>query len=250
MNIEQNLEYLGLKTKEIKAYLSLLRLQKASPHQVAKESGLERTTVYKLLDSLSERGLVSKSAIGKRVTYAAESPKQLKLMLNKQESVVEQILPFLSALQGSKGTKPVIKFYEHQDGIRQVLRDSLNCQEKIRRDFAFVENVVELFGLRFLHKYIEDRVKKKIKVKSLRRMPSGLNISEKDWYLKKDNKSILREVRYLPQNTRFEPLIIIYDHVVAIISSKKESYAIVIESPEFSQAMKTLFDIAWATSKK
>jgi sugar-specific transcriptional regulator TrmB len=202
MNIEQNLEYLGLKTKEIKAYLAILKLQKANPHQIAKEAGLERTTVYKLLDSLTERGLVSKSALGKRVTYTAESPKQLKQVLSKQESVVDQLLPFLSALQGSRGTKPVIKFYEHQDGIRQVLSDSLNCQEKVRRDFAFVETVVELFGLRFLHKHIEDRVKKKIIVKSLRRMPSGSKISEKDWYLKKDNKSILREVRYLPKSIK------------------------------------------------
>lgn len=250
MNIEQNLEYLGLKNREAKAYLALLKLQEASSHQIAKEAGIERTTIYKILDTLSERGLITKSVSGKRIRYLAGTPKKLKQMISDQDSMVSQMLPFLTALQGSKGAKPIIKFYEHQDGIRQVLSDSLNCQEKIRRDFAFVENVVDLFGLRFLHKHIEDRVKNKISVKSLRREPVGSRVSEKDWYLKKDNESILREVRFLPKSIKFEPLIIIYDHTVSIISSKKESYAIVIESLEFSQAMKTLFDITWQTSKK
>ena len=37
--------------------------------------------------------------------------------------------------------------------------------------------------------------------------------------------------------------------IFIIMSSKKESYALVIESKEFSQAMKSLFDIAWGSVK-
>ena len=54
--------------------------------------------------------------------------------------------------------------------------------------------------------------------------------SEKDWYLKKENKDILREVRYLDIKTSFEPFISIYDHLVTIISSRRESFALVIEA--------------------
>ncbi|MDP2683565.1 MAG: helix-turn-helix domain-containing protein [bacterium] len=250
MEIDAKLENLGLTSKEIKAYLALLKLQSANPHQIAKEAKVERTTIYKILDDLTERGLISRSIAGKKLSYFAESPEMLKNMLSEQQSIVSQILPYLSALQGSKGSRPIIKFYENKEGIRKVLTESLNSREKIRRDFAFVENVVDFFGLRFIHKQIEDRIKRGIHVCSLRRKPRGNKISEKDWYLKKDNKELLREVRYLPASIEFEPLIIIYDHVVAVMSSQKESYAFVIESREFSQAMKSLFDIAWSSAKK
>lgn len=250
MEINEKLAKIGLKSKEVKAYLAILKLQKANPHQIAKEANIERTTIYKILDDLTARGLVSRSMSGKRLNYIAETPEMLKNMLDEQQSVVKQILPYLNALQGSRGEKPVIKFYSGKDDIRKVLTNSLDSREKMRRDFAFVENVVDLFGLKFIHKQIEDRIKKGIKVKSLRRAIKGRKISEEDWYLKKDTDNLLREVRYLPESINFEPLVIIYDHTVAIISSKKESYALVIESPEFSQAMKTLFDIAWQSAKE
>lgn len=250
MEIDTKLEHIGLTSKEIKAYLALLKLQSANPHQIAKEAKIERTTIYKILDDLTERGLISKSITGKKLSFFAESPEMLKNMLSEQQNIVNQVLPYLSALQGSKGSRPIIKLYENRDNIRKVLTESLNSREKVRRDFAFVENVVDFFGLRFIHKQIEDRIKKGIHVRSLRRNPKSNKISEKDWYLKKDNKELLREVRYLPASIEFEPLIIIYDHVVAIMSSQKESYALVVESQEFSQVMKLLFDIAWNSAKK
>lgn len=250
MEIEKKLEQLGLKNGEILAYLAILRLQRANPHQIANEARIERTTIYNILNSLTKRGLILKSFSGKRINYTAEQPESLKMMVDEQQSVVSQLLPYLKALQGSKGSKPIIKFYENLNGIRGVLAESLNCQEKIRRDFAFVDNVTRALGLRFIQNQINERVKKGIHVRSLRRIPQSNETSEKDWYLKKENKDILREVRYLPETAKFEPLIIIYDHTVAIISSTKESYALVVESPEFSQAMKVLFDIAWGTAKK
>lgn len=250
MELNEKLANLGLKNKEIKAYLAILKLQKANPHKIAEEANIERTTIYKILDDLTARGLISRSVSGKRLNYIAEAPEMLKNMLDEQQSTVKQILPYLNALRGSRGAKPVIKFYSGRDDIRKILTTSLNSKEKIRRDFTFVENVVDLFGLKFIHKQIESRVKKGIHVQSLRRAIQNKKVSEKDWYLKKNNKELLREVRYLPESINFEPLIIIYDHTVVIISSKKESYALIIESPEFSQAMKTLFDIAWQSAKK
>lgn len=249
MNIEENLEYIGLKGKETKAYVALLKLRQANPHKIAQEANIERTTIYNILDSLVEKGLANKSVNGKRIEYSAESPEMLKQLLFSKEKVLGQILPLLNALQGSSGSKPVVRFYEHQAGIRQIVSESLNCQEKLVRDFTFVESLVDVLGLRFVHQHIEKRAQNNVYLKSLRRTSSINDSSEKDWFLKKDNDSLLREIRYLPKDIQFDPLIMIYDHIVAIISSKKESFALVIESPEFSQAMKTLFDIAWTTAK-
>ena len=249
MEIIEKLGILGLKPKLASAYVSVLKLQKANAHQIAKEANIERTNIYNLLDELTDKGLVVKSLSGKRVLYIAESAVKFKELLIKQENTLNHLLPLLDALQGIKQFRPKIKLYEKKEGIRKVLLDSLNTQEKLRRDFASVESIVDFLGLRFINSQIKERVKRGVKVKSLRCVPKGSKVLEKDWYLKKDNKELLREVRYLEPTVQLEPVVIIYDHVVAVISSKKESFALVIESLDFSQAMKVLFDIAWERSK-
>lgn len=250
MEIIEQFNILGLKPKLASAYLATLKLQKANAHQIAKEANIERTNIYNVLEELADKGLVIKSLSGKRFSYIAESPTRFKQILIQQESVLNQLLPVLEVLQGNKRIKPKIKLYENKEGIRKVLLDSLNAQEKVRRDLASVESIVDFLGLRFINNQIRERVKRGIHVRSLRCLPKGAKVSEKDWFLKKDNKELLREVRYLDKSVQLTPVIIIYDHIVAVISSKEESYALVIESPEFSQAMKVLFDIAWNSAQK
>lgn len=167
----------------------------------------------------------------------------------QQEIILRELLPLLSAVTGKKTTKPKVKFYDSLLGVRHVLSNTLNCEEKIRRDLVSVENLVDFIGLKFINQHIKERVRKKIKVRSLRTLPIGSKISEKDWFLKKDNEDLLREVRQLNKTIRIEPLIMIYDSTVAIISSKKESYALEIESQELSLVLKMLFDIAWEQTK-
>lgn len=247
MDLIKQLQEIGLDGKKAQVYLGLLRLQEAPAQAIAQEAGVERTTVYKILQDLTLTGLATKTIKGKRISYLANPLPNLKTFLAKKENLLQSILPILMAMQGDKKSRPKVRFYDSLDGIRQALTDSLECQEKLRRDYAFVDNVVEFLGLRFIQNQINHRVNKGIKVRSLRPKPA---IPEKDWFIKPGNKDVLREVRYLKNSVQFEPLVMIYDNTVAIISSKKESYALVIESAEFSHAMKTLFDIAWDSAAR
>lgn len=235
----------GLPAKSAMAYVGLLRLGESTAQAIAHEAKLERTTVYKLLEDLEERGLVHKIARGKRLTYQAETPHKLTELVDQQKLQLEQLLPTLLALQGDKKQKPTVRFYEQAAGIRSVLLESLHSKSRLRRDFASVENLVEVVGRRFLHEYIEKRVKQGIHLRSLRCGRDLRKTAEKDWYLKAENADLLREVRYLRMNVTFEPLISVHDHTITIISSKAESYALVIESKEVAQALSVLFDIAW-----
>lgn len=246
----EKLMVLGLSRKSAAAYVALLRLQNASATQIAREAKIERTTIYKVLEELVQRGLASKSSSGKRITFIAEAPNQLKRTWEKQGSILETILPSLIAIQGKQGAKPTVKFYENIDGIRQALNDSLNAKDKLRRDFASVENVIAFLGKRFITHQIDQRVAKGIHVRSLRTAPKGSRVSETEWYLRKSNREVLREVRYLNEKIDFAPLIVVYDNTVLIISSQQESYALVINSAELAQAMKVLFDVAWQQAKK
>ena len=100
-NLLQNLEQFGLKANEAKVFLSLLKLSEASPNRIAEEAGIERTTVYKILDILSDKGLVSKNIKGKRLTYVSKGSKAIEGLLSRQKSILSGIMPLLLALENT-----------------------------------------------------------------------------------------------------------------------------------------------------
>jgi len=248
-DIHHALNELGFSKKETDVYTALLRLQLANAHQIAKAAGVRRTTVYDILEDLTTRGLATKSIQGKRQTYLAEPPQRLIEINQKQQAVLADIMPSLSALPSAGKHPPVVRFYDTVEGIRKAVMDTVNGKEKIRRDFASVEHIVDFLGQRFIDHQIEKRVRRGIRVHSLRCPEPTTGWSRKDWYLRAENPKTLREVRYLPKKVLFEPVVFLHDDTTTIISSKKESYALVIESKELCQALKILFDIAWDSTK-
>jgi len=250
MDIQKSLETLGLKDKEVAAYVALLKLVEANAHQIAKEAKLERTTIYQILKSLCSKGLAHKVVRGKRYFYATESVGALEQFVKSKISNLDNLIPLLAGIAGSHSAKPVVKYYETLPDIKRVFAGRTDSKEKLVRDFAFVSNVVEVFGKRFIDNQIEKRMANKVKALSLRRGPKEKDVRD-DWYIRADkSKNLLREVRYLdPKLTFDQALITIYDHTVGIFSSEKELYALIIESQEFSKVMKVLFDIAWTTAK-
>jgi len=241
MNIQDTLKDLGFKDKKARAYLACLELGQANAQDIAKKAGVERTSVYALLDSLARDGLIGITIKNKTRFIIPESPQKLIDLLKGRLGAVEQALPLFMAFFNNAHIKPTIRFYEELKGIKEVIKDSLNCQEKIIRNLPSAQDILELIGKDFLSHYIAQRVAKKIKVRSLR--PQGKESN--NWYLKADNKDVLREVRFLPVGVSFNVLCMIYDNKVAVISSKKEKFGFLVESKEFGDLMKILYDLVW-----
>jgi len=246
MNIQKILKDLGFKDKKARIYMACLELGQANAQDIAKKAEIERTSVYALLDSLAKDGLISITIKNKTRLIVPESPRKLIELLKNKLSALEKALPLLMAFSNTSHVKPTVRFYEELEGVKEVVRDTLNCQEKIIRNLPSTQDALEFLGKDFLSHYIEQRVAKKIKVRSLR--PQGKESN--NWYLRADNEEIMREVRFLPDGASFNVLCMVYDCKVAIISSKKEKFGLLIESKEFSDLMKALFDLSWETATK
>ncbi|MFH0739797.1 MAG: helix-turn-helix domain-containing protein [bacterium] len=241
MNIQNILKDLGFKDKKARVYMACLELGQANAQDIAKKADIERTSVYALLDSLAKDGLIGITIKNKTRFIVPEPPQKLTELLKSKLSALEKALPLLMAFSNTSHIKPTVRFYEELEGIKEVVKDTLNCQEKIIRNLPSTQDALEFLGKDFLSHYIEQRVAKKIKVRSLR--PQGKELN--NWYLKAGNKEVMREVRFLPSGVSFNVLCMIYDYKVAIISSKKEKFGFLVESKEFSELMKALYDLAW-----
>ncbi len=63
--IEKYLLSIGFSVKEIKVYLSSLELGESSVLDISKNSRINRTTIYPIIDSLTKKGLISLIQKGK-----------------------------------------------------------------------------------------------------------------------------------------------------------------------------------------
>src|SRR3989338_386223 len=109
------LKKIGLSDKEAKVYLAGLELGKASVQDIAKKAGVNRTTVYVMVGSLENRGLMKTMKVGKRTFFVSENPdtfldvlKKSKKEIEEKEMEIKEILPELKSLYNVAPGKPKI----------------------------------------------------------------------------------------------------------------------------------------------
>lgn len=73
-HIQASLEQFGLHKNQVQVYLSLLHLGSATIQDLTTNSKVKRTSVYKALDNLVLRGLVTFEAQEGHRIYFAENP--------------------------------------------------------------------------------------------------------------------------------------------------------------------------------
>ncbi|MBI4231926.1 BlaI/MecI/CopY family transcriptional regulator, partial [Candidatus Peregrinibacteria bacterium] len=87
--LSQQLVQLGLSNLESQVYLALLKRKSTTAGALAKYSRLKRSTVYTVLDSLIEKGLVNQTQIDAVKHYQGESPNRLLDFIKKEEEAIK-----------------------------------------------------------------------------------------------------------------------------------------------------------------
>jgi len=238
--LEKNLKKLGLDEKEAKVYLALLELSEGNIQQIAKESGVKRTTVYDIIESLKEKGLLSSSTHRKKTIYSAEDPRKLEYTLEEKKKTLQSILPELLSIANKLDKKPKIRFYEGIEGIKDVYRDTLNYPNQ--ELLAWVsEDAVKSFDEIFLNEYyLQKRLEKKIWVRV---------IAPDKEYMQKykglDEKSLRRTKLVSMEIFLLEVEINLYGKSKIGIMAFKEKIGLIIESQKIYTTLKSIFEMNW-----
>ncbi len=90
--ILRGLEQAGLKPKEARVYLALLRLGETGTSSIAHETGLHGQFVYGALDALEERGLAQRALIRGRRKYRARNPRHLSDQLAERKRSLDAVI--------------------------------------------------------------------------------------------------------------------------------------------------------------
>jgi sugar-specific transcriptional regulator TrmB len=217
---------------------------------LARRSELPRNTTRGLLDKLSSLGLVSKSTSGITQTYTLETSeniiKALDLKKNALIDELEEQKKAVSALdelawKSKLGSKPKITLHEGYKGLERVYEDSLTAKTGIISWASFDANRDAM--PRYFSKYYERRANKKIAIRSIH---PATQLAKNHLPL---NKKQLRTALLVPEDKfRITPEIQVYNDKVSIVSWK-EKIAVLLESEEIANALRSIFELSWQGAK-
>lgn len=236
---------IGLDENEAKVYLAALELGEASVQQLARKSGVIRTTIYGIIPQLKGKGLLSSSSRKAKTVYVAESPAKLKDELKEKEHFLEKMLPELLSITNTIDKKPKIKFFEGVGGLKDVYLDTLEYHDQ--ELLAWIsEKYIESFDEEFLYEYyVPERVKRKIWVRAL--APNDPRISR----FKKEDEKSLRRTRLIPADKfPFSVEINLYGKNKIGIVSFEEKIGLIIESEKIYSTLKSIFEINWLLAER
>ena len=250
-NVTEYLERLGLSELEAKIYISLLKNGTVNARDLAKTSGVRRTSVYNNLNLLIEKGLVTRLESGTQTLFEANQPQEILPYLVQQKvqagREVEDNLPhMLDTLDGmvsrtSAGIRreAEIKYVKGKPAGRKIYEEALQAPEL--RSYVNIEEIVKVFPENFsmfdnafkqnpdmqMFEIVEDSPQAKERIKSS---------SRREQYLYK----------FLPQGMILSAQdILIYDNKVAFIHFKDNISGIVHNSTDLYKNFKIIFDLNW-----
>ena len=128
---------MGLTTNEARIYFSILTLGPASVIKISEKSVIKRSTVYPILNSLIDKGLVNIQTQGVKQAFAAENPEKIDMIVNKRRSILKEIQPDLTNLYSEvKNCESHIKHVHGTTSVKSLFLSTLN--ELTNDDYCYM----------------------------------------------------------------------------------------------------------------
>lgn len=247
MDLESELEKIGLSQTESIVYTSTLKEGIAKASNIAVKSKLKREAVYYILKQLKEKGFVSEVIKGGVKHYSAVNPKRILEIIEEEKEnkqrILNNILPQLNLICNTSLEKPTIEVYEGVDGFKTI---SSKIIEKQNQELClYVEpDILEFmpyFHVAFRRKRREQNVRLKVITKKTK-----ITIAEK----KRDNDE-LREIKFCDKimNDINCLLYILDDAIIIIKANKQEQIGIYIKEENIVKLQRNIFEVIWDSLK-
>lgn len=239
----------GLDEKEKGAFLELVKLG-ASPVSIwAKHAGINRSSMYVLLDRLVKTGLVT-TFIHKNVQHTqAISVSKISALLEQKQKDIEGTktilsaqLPELSALEKTSAITPSVQFFEGKHRVEMMYEEVV--EEKSFRAF-FHPARVKASMPEYFHKIPLAIRKNGGSAKEL------LIYCKEAFEYQKLYASARHKISIFPKGTMFSSDTIITKQKIYLVGYGKDTVvATEIWNTELAQTQSTLFDLIWSQYSK
>ena len=248
LTVQKLLIELGYTSAEAETYWALLNLESVSVRKVASYSGINRGTTYDAIKQLVRAGLVTTRRVGERDYYSAESPEKIYDLIRDRRKELwhsqqraQVLIPELLARKAMPQGRPLVKYYEGDEGVVTILRDVLQTTARLENPEYYVYSSLPLrqYLYRQFPEFTDQRIEENIAVKVIAIGEGGdpASASERRWLPNTDS-----------DDTVISSYTIIYGDKFALISISNDEtpYGVVIEDSGTASMQRLLFDTLWA----
>lgn len=253
-NLRNFLTTLGLTSEEANIYSVLIEKGPSTILQVSRDTKVNRTKIYRLLDSMLAKGIIEEVVDEKRKLLKAADINKLEYFVKEQENkskTLTELFPQVRELVSNTtslvqpGTK--VLFYRGSEGIRQMVWNTLRA-EKECIGFTY-RDLDEVVGEEFATKWKEEFILRGLKFRDivgnsyLKSVKKGKDEITSD----KNFQTRFIESGTLEINHQTD----IYNDVVAYYNwFEGEVFGVEIYNSKIAQMQKQIFEIIWKLSEK
>lgn len=250
-NVLTYLQEFGLNDKEIVIYLSLLKYGPNTIMDLARKTGIKRSTTHNNVEELIKKGLVSQTNYGERRMVIAEDPDKLKFLLEQRkwevsklernmDGIVEEI--YNSIPKAKENTNVEVKYYKGDKEVSYVYDLSLKANEV--HSFADLEKYYDVFpdNLKIWKNALERNPKRHVWDLIVE---SGMSRKIAAAAHPRYHFKILKKQSFF-EGFDFADYLIFNNKVCIIQLKRGESVATVIDSTEMAKTLIALHKTMWS----
>lgn len=237
----------GLTLWEAKTYVALLELGSTTTGPLVKKAEVPQSKVYEVLNSLSNKGLVTYIIKGKIKYFQASEPKKILSLFREKEKEIEKLIPELESKQILAKEKQSVEIFEGMKAINSLFISLIDNSKRGDEWLSFSIGKDELLekAHMFFDKIGAFRFEKKLNVKLLDNIKYKKQIQE--WY--KDRWEYIKKVMRFTESVFPCTTILISGKIIILDILSEPETAIVITNKNLEEQYKNFFLDSWKIAK-
>jgi sugar-specific transcriptional regulator TrmB len=247
----QDLISLGFTPHEAKIYIFLTKSGVNSVWHIAKELKIPRTTIYRQIANLIDKGFVVERVVGKTFRYQAVIREKFDALINNLRAEVTALeekstdmIEKLTALSIESKTKYKILHYRGIEGLKQV---EWNC--------THAKDTFRIFEIDLLHSVVDHEFAEQLRLEFAKMPIEFRQITNKTSfpdYTKVSGHIDKWRVRHIPtslldikvETQVYNDVVCMFDHTT------DDVFIIEIYNQKLADMYKQMFDFYWANARE
>lgn len=245
--IQEVLEMLNITGRESEVFFALLEGGINTPATIAKQlRHIPRTSIYDILKTLQQAGLISSFVHGDDLFYQVENIEHVadvleaqKRELTEKQSAVRAVADLFGQIKSGTAYQPGNRFFEGKRGILAIHRELQNARQETRT----IVDIASVYKI-FPHMLFEDNLKD---FQTFKIMKKDLMVKspEAERYLKVAPVAPFHQVKWLSSTVTFQTDTLIWPGHVAIIDYSQQLSGVVIDNPTIAETFVAWFEMMW-----
>ena len=249
-SIFQPLKLIGLNTKEIYVYTTLIQLGPTTTGQIIKKTDIPSSRIYGILENLIAKGLVSYTLSANKKHFKASDPTillktyedKIKNMQSKEKEV-KKAIEELNKIKNSSRKSYEVNVFEGIKGIKTLQESIVNNLRKGEPVYLVGSPPLKNPSLTGYFKDYHKRRSKKGIIQKVIKNYTG----RKTLFLEKFKNT---KVKYMPEGMDLPTLFQTFRDYVCIAIYEPFPIMFVIKNKKTAQSFKSYFNLMWKIAKR